>query len=607
MYRIFGRVLDSSRRYAHRSPQVFARSRRDHRRAQLVFESLEDRCMLAHVASLERIHGLVYAESQAVTIVDFNLESDSDVYSNDPPDETFIDAYAEMEEVQDNASGSSRAGAAAYHSPPVGDTTKLAQAVVATAYNGDVEGIGGGAVAESYGSGGSNGKYEIPEGLPNNPVFHARILLKSIGTGYETEDGVVDVAPNQVVQIETIGGTNGDIWWVAVDSIRPQNWEVDTGAYHAKWMVTYHLPDRPDDSFLVSGQIDLHFDVVWDYDDSETVEVLAAADTSSGPAVAAAGSEDSAGFAWTTISQVSLYIQDGNTVDDFVPGGMLNPIPELMPPKVENVTISSTVSNSYGTNPPYSFSGIVGSEEQIRTVPVGGANRIAIQFSKDVDISSGDLDLIALNRVVTEPSVSGFVAPDSSNNYTATWTFASALPGAQYLLRLPDSVEGFDGNALDGEWTNPGSLNSDVTTTIFPSGDNVAGGDFEFVFTYLPGDANRDNEVNGSDFGILGGHYGIESNMAWENADFTGEGAVNDSDFAIFAGYYGLNHWKDLAILADYDGDFDLDGGDETAFLAYYNSQNSAADLNGDSNINSADYDAFYDLFGFGVDLRVLT
>ncbi len=273
-------------------------------------------------------------------------------------------------------------------------------------------------------------------------------------------------------------------------------------------------------------------------------------------------------------------------------------------PKVSNVIVSSTVSNAYGTNPPYEFADVVGSEEQLRTVPVGGANRIAIQFTKDVNISSADLDLIALNQLVTEPSVTSFVAPDASNDFTATWTFASVLPSAQYLIRLADSIQDLSGNALDGEWTNPGSITSSVTTSEFPSGDNYAGGDFEFVFTYLVGDANRDLAVTFDDYQTQSANYN-QNNKTWQQGEFSGEGTVNFDDYQSLLANYN----RDLAMLSifgDYDNDFDLDNDDETDFLSFYNSQDDAADLNGDSSVDQEDYDAFYEMFGFGIELDVV-
>jgi hypothetical protein len=63
------------------------------------------------------------------------------------------------------------------------------------------------------------------------------------------------------------------------------------------------------------------------------------------------------------------------------------------------------------------------------------------------------------------------------------------------LLRLDDAlVTDVNGNALDGEWTNPtppdvGSADS------FPSGDGTAGGDLGLRLNVLPGDVNRSGGV----------------------------------------------------------------------------------------------------------------
>jgi hypothetical protein len=281
---------------------------------------------------------------------------------------------------------------------------------------------------------------------------------------------------------------------------------------------------------------------------------------------------------------------------------------EAMPPQVLNVTISSTVTNPYGTNPPYEFDAVVGSEEQLRTVPVGGANGIAVQFSEDVVISQGDLELIALNQVVVEPSATSFDAPTSTNNFTATWTFPGILPAAQYLMVLSGDIEDLTGNALDGDWTNPGSINSSVTTSVFPSGDGVAGGDFEFVFTYLLGDANRDLNATLADQTIVATHLNdMSGNKSWTQGDYTGDGLVTIADQTWQSTYLNKADWRNLLILGDYDADFDLQADDESDFLGFYNTQNSNADLNDDGQVTTADYDAFYALYNFGVDLDVVT
>lgn len=285
---------------------------------------------------------------------------------------------------------------------------------------------------------------------------------------------------------------------------------------------------------------------------------------------------------------------------------------EYSVPRILNVTISSTVANSYGTNPPYEFDAIfgtepnVGSEEQLRTLPVGGANRIAIQFTKDIAIASGDLELISLNRVLTVPPPTLIEEPSSSNNYTATWI--AGLPDAQYLLRLADSILDHEGNALDGEWTNPGSILSSVITSEFPSGNGIAGGDFEFVFAVNRTDFNRDGDVDSSDISILLTHYN-GSAKTFAQGDATGDGLVNGADYMIlvFTLDAANSNFRELLILGDYDQDFDLDSSDINNFLTFYGDEDSAADLNNDDVVDEADSDAFFALYSLGLDLDVLT
>jgi hypothetical protein len=55
----------------------------------------------------------------------------------------------------------------------------------------------------------------------------------------------------------------------------------------------------------------------------------------------------------------------------------------------------------------------------------------------------------------------------------------------------------------------------------------------------LAGDANRDGSVNGTDFALLAGNFGVASGADWGRGDFNGDGAVNGSDFALLAGNFG--------------------------------------------------------------------
>jgi predicted outer membrane repeat protein len=270
-------------------------------------------------------------------------------------------------------------------------------------------------------------------------------------------------------------------------------------------------------------------------------------------------------------------------------------------PKVENVIISSTVPNTYGTNPPYEFDGIVGTKEQYRTVPVGGADQIAVQFSKAVDVESGDLDLVILNRWEVLPGVSDFDEPADENNYTATWTFDDPLPAGHYLLRLRgNSIEDAHAQALDGEWTNPVSITLDVTSSVFPSGNDLAGGDFEFVMTIAPADFNRDLSIDGLDYNAW--LFG-DSPAYHSDGDATGDGSADGLDYN--AWLFSPEILSNLTILADYDQDFDVDPSDEADFMAFWEDEDAAADLNRDGNVDNLDVDIFEALRAFDIALEI--
>ena len=52
----------------------------------------------------------------------------------------------------------------------------------------------------------------------------------------------------------------------------------------------------------------------------------------------------------------------------------------------------------------------------------------------------------------------------------------------------------------------------------------------------IPGDANRDGKVDGSDVTILAGNWQVLSGADWEMGDFNGDGKVDGSDVTILAG-----------------------------------------------------------------------
>jgi len=286
---------------------------------------------------------------------------------------------------------------------------------------------------------------------------------------------------------------------------------------------------------------------------------------------------------------------------------------EGLAPQITNLVISGSIS----LHDPYSFDTVDGSGSQLQTVPVGGADTISITFSELVSISADSLRLIGLTTA-NVPQLAEF-------NYdvmtmTATWRFESWAQGDQYLISLPDSVTDLEGNLLDGEWVNPASVttvNSLIST--FPSGDGTAGGNFNFVATLLPGDANLDGVVDLLDLSILTSNY-ISPNISpsyyydgyynpfdqvFEDGDFNGDGTVNGNDSALMWPTFWMD-LRNVRVLADINGDFIVDGNDLNTINDNFGMTGATyadGDLNGDGVVDITDVDLAFGQFGLGLDL----
>ncbi|MEX2308924.1 MAG: right-handed parallel beta-helix repeat-containing protein [Pirellulales bacterium] len=281
-----------------------------------------------------------------------------------------------------------------------------------------------------------------------------------------------------------------------------------------------------------------------------------------------------------------------------VPGGGGSEAPEFVQigqaPRVINVV----VSGSQSTHAPYSFDAHDGSGEQLRTVPVGGADTISITFSEDVNVMASNLRLAGL-RKASEPTIVEFGY--DIGTMTATWRFDDLVASDHYLISLSDAVTDVEGNPLDGEWVNPATLSTtNGQVSVFPSGNEEAGGSFNFVMTLYAGDANLDLYVDSADASILGWNYNILFGMLFIDGDFNGDGAVDASDFGMLGGTYGSN-LASLSMLADLDGDLAVDDDDLQVISDNYGMSNATwadGDLNGDGYVEFADLELAFAQYG---------
>jgi hypothetical protein len=267
---------------------------------------------------------------------------------------------------------------------------------------------------------------------------------------------------------------------------------------------------------------------------------------------------------------------------------------------VAPTVINVTVSGSNSTHDPYSFDSVVGSGEQLRTVPVGGADTISITFSEDVNVSASSLDLIGL-QTANRPTLAEFGYDLFTQ--TAKWQFEGWALGDQYLISLSDSVTDVEGDRLDGEWVNPASLSTtNSAVSEFPSGDGSGGGDFRFVLTLLPGDANLDLIVSGIDAYILYTHMGISDSL-FTDGDFNGSGVVSGEDAVFWHANNGIN-LQNLWMLSDLNGDWTVDDADLEILVDNWNVSEPTwadGDLNGDGDITMDDVDLLFAQYGLGL------
>ncbi len=164
-------------------------------------------------------------------------------------------------------------------------------------------------------------------------------------------------------------------------------------------------------------------------------------------------------------------------------------------------------------------------------------NTIEATFSGAVNVSVSSL-ILSGGTGGSTPTVTGFT---SLGNNTYSWTLSSGtfLTNNRYEISFKASGAGAvtdtRGAGIDGEWTNG--------TSTFSTGDGngLAGGNFNFLFNAVPGDADQTSLVNANDVSKVRLKLGLStSSTAYiPYYDVDGNGLLNANDSNAVRGKLG--------------------------------------------------------------------
>ncbi|HEY1784780.1 MAG TPA: hypothetical protein VGG30_04495, partial [Pirellulales bacterium] len=138
---------------------------------------------------------------------------------------------------------------------------------------------------------------------------------------------------------------------------------------------------------------------------------------------------------------------------------------------------------------------------QTTDLPWVNVDTISVTFSGAVgNIGLGSLKLVGGTGggAVAAPTATGF-ASDGSNTYS--WTFPTALGNNKYIFAIASTGSSFGtlGSTRVTDANGAGISGTFVTGQAFPSGNGMAGSTFDFAFSVLPADGQRQATVNSAD------------------------------------------------------------------------------------------------------------
>ena len=217
-------------------------------------------------------------------------------------------------------------------------------------------------------------------------------------------------------------------------------------------------------------------------------------------------------------------------------------------------------------------------------------------FDNTVDYGGGGIFSDSATTEIHNTIIAGNAAPSGSDLRTQYGSLSGSYNLLGYGTGQTALVDGVDGNqvgtlelpiyprldengsplpdspAIDAGNNDliPSGITTDCAGNTRILNGTVDIGAYEFDLTrLLPGDANLDGRVDGSDVTILAGNWqaGVidETNATWSMGDFNGDGKVDGSDVTILAG-----NWQ-AGVTPSMPGDANLDGrvdGSDVTILA---------------------------------------
>lgn len=163
------------------------------------------------------------------------------------------------------------------------------------------------------------------------------------------------------------------------------------------------------------------------------------------------------------------------------------------------------------------------------SVAWGGVDRLTLHFNEAVNVTANSLILYdSQNHVIGS---TGFAIVDA---YTAEWSFATLTANRYWFQVVASQTTDLGGLALDGEWTTG-------ATTYAASGNGQAGGDLNFRFNVLAGDANGDGATNVSDVIYLRSRLGRPLDETSWRYDLNASGGINVSDVLSLRSWLGIS------------------------------------------------------------------